>query len=355
MKIGIITFHRAINYGALLQTYALNKVLNDMGVDAEVIDYRAEYIENIYYKGKNGGSLLKKIDFLRVRIKTLKKYIKFYKFSKENIQASKPVNKETIAENEGKYDMYISGSDQVWNPDCTEFDKTYFLDFTTKGKKASYAASIGTKTMNERYEAEALKLISDFSHISIREKQGMEYLKEKGISAQIVLDPTLLLNKAKWLEASKKSKYEKDKYVLLYMLVYSESLVSFAKKLATEKGCKVIKVGRGKDKGIIYAPNLGPDEFLSLFNNAEYVVTNSFHGTAFSINFNKKFYVEYQNVKNSRNSRMEDILNNFGLKNRIINESDKKYCDEEIDYVSVNKKLDEERKKSIDYLKNIIN
>lgn len=356
MKIGILTFHRAINYGALLQAYALEKVLNDIGAEAEIIDYRAPYIENLYYKGNPRNNFNKKLKFLVGRVKSSKKYNKFKMFVNKHIKLS-PTYKNSVElkENDKQYRMYISGSDQVWNPDCSGFDKVYFLDFTAKEKKASYAASIGTKTINKKYETEALKLIADYSYISVREKQGKEYLENNNIISSVEIDPTLLLDKTYWVKISKKTKYQKEKYILLYMLVYSESLVQFAKKLAKEKGCKLIRIGRGHDKEIIYAPGIGPDEYISLINDAEYVVTNSFHGTAFSINLNKRFFVELQNAENARNSRMEDMMGIFGLESRLIDTSSGKFNDEEIDYSAVNEKLIYERNKSINYLKKIIN
>ncbi len=354
MKVGILTFHRAINYGAVLQAYALNKKINYMGADCEIVDYRNPHIENMYHKLKFKGSLRRKVSLVVNYRNIRKKTAKFSAFVEKNINKS-PIYKtiSKLKENEYRYDMFISGSDQVWNPDCTEFDKAFFLDFTFSPKKASYAASFGTAMVSDKYENEVANLISDFTYIGVREKQGAEYIKKiTDKNVEVVLDPTFLLNKEEWEQIAKPSKYEKKKYVLIYMLMASKTLVDFARKVAKEKGCELISIGNGRNKDITYANDIGPDEFLSLIKNAEAVVTNSFHGTAFSINFGKEFYVELHNVKNARNSRMEDVLKLFELENRLICDGNCRAYD--IDFEKTKKILEEEREKSVKYLEEVI-
>ena len=352
MKVGILTFHRAINYGAALQTYALAHKMNELGFDAEVADYRNPHIENSFHKfsfskinspGKAAAFVLG----FRNRHKKKKAFERFMSLTPKG-------NRCDIAgqlEKEG-YDLFVTGSDQVWNPDCTEFDKTYFLDFTEHEKKASYAASFGVSSLDERYAGKAGELLKDYKYIAVREKQGAEIVKNiADREATVVLDPTLLLDKKQWQTVAKPSKYGKRKFLLVYMLLNSSSLLNFAEKKAKEQNLEIICIGNGRRKNVTYAKDIGPDEFIDLFMRAEMVVTNSFHGTAFSINFNKEFYVELHNVKKSRNSRMEDVLELFDLKSRLI--MDGEGTNEQVNCEKVRGILEEERKRSINYIKSM--
>lgn len=352
MKVGVLTFHRAINYGAALQAYALVNKLNGLGFEAELADYRNLHIENSFHKfsfskinaPKKAMSFLKSYGMMKRKKKAFEKFM-------ELIPKGKRCDSSSQLEKEG-YDLYITGSDQVWNPDCTEFDKTYFLDFADHDKKASYAASFGVASLDEKYSGEVGELIKDYKYIGVREKQGAEIVKAvSGCEATVVLDPTFLLDGESWRRLAKPSRYGKGKYLLVYMLFNSPSLLDFAEKKAKEENLEIICIGNGRRKNITYAKDIGPAEFLDLFARAETVVTNSFHGTAFSINMGKNFYVELHNVKNSRNSRMEDVLNLFGLKDRLI--VDGTGTDETINYVKVNEILAAERKNSVEFIESM--
>lgn len=351
MKAGILTFHRAINYGAALQAYALVHKMNELGFEAELADYRNPHIENSFHKfsASKINSPKKAISFLMNYGKMKRKKKAFENFTKL-IPTSKIYGKSEL-KNAG-YDIFVTGSDQVWNPDCTGFDKTYFLDFAKHDQKASYAASFGVSSIEDKYSGEVAELLKDYKFISVREKQGagiVQSLSDK--EATVVLDPTLLLNGNEWSKLAKPSKYGKKKFLLVYMLLNSPSLLNFAENMARENNLEVVCIGNGRRKNITYANDIGPQEFLDLFARAECVVTNSFHGTAFSINLNKEFFVELHNVKNSRNSRMEDVLELFELKERIITKDAKDFGN--IDFGVVNKILENEREKSVAFLKSI--
>lgn len=202
--------------------------------------------------------------------------------------------------------------------------------------------------------------MKDFANISVREKQGQKIVnclcsKE----STVVLDPTLLFDMKEWRNFfSNRAKYEKSKYILIYCMEPSSSIINVAKKISNDTGLKIIMINPFTelfqiDTSVMVA---GPEDFISLFLNAEYVITNSFHGTVFSINFGKKFFVEYLSYTNyDVNSRIEHILDLFDLKDRLIIEGNNNDLYKNIDYEKVNNILKYEREKSINYLTKILN
>jgi len=362
MKVATITYHRAVNYGAVLQTYALQKVLDKLNVENEVLDYRADYIEWIYKPfcmrdRKNFGDFLK---ILRGAPIKGKKRNQFFDFIKKNIRVSnKPYTKENIVNSNEVYDYFVTGSDQVFNLECSNYDVNYFLDFVKDNKKkVSYAASFGFDEAPKEDVAEYKRLLSGFKNISVREKQGIKITKEVADKESVeVLDPTLLISGNEWREIVKDApKYDK-KYILIYALKPSNMLMEFANKLKELTGYDMIFIKdsltkEGQNvlrKDVKYVKDVDPFEFVNYFANAEYIITNSFHGTAFSINFNKKFFTEFLDPALRVNSRLENILDMCELKNRQIL-SLKDLTLEEIDYKKVNSILEERKKSSIEFL-----
>lgn len=316
IKIGIITFHRAINYGAVLQTYALQKYLNVHGYSAEVIDYRCEHMENFYkilsIKNKSIKQIIRGI--LNFGF-AYKKKSRFYKFLNRNVKISTKVyEKANIIEANMQYDKFITGSDQVFNYACSQFDKNYFLDFVQDSrKKFSYAASFGMKSVPKQYLPEYKNLLSTFSELSIRETAGQNIVKELlGKQTELSIDPVFLLNKLEWEQLAKKPKI--NHYILIYKLNTSNLIFDFARKLSKMTGAKIVALNfdlvdqlKTPDIKGIYAASV--EEFLGYFKYADYVVTNSFHGTAFSVIFNKNFYVEALQKDFKPNDRVESLLN----------------------------------------------
>jgi|LSQX01.1.fsa_nt_gb hypothetical protein len=357
MKIGILTFHKVNNYGAVLQNYALQKVLANLGCEAETIDYRNNFIykpyglTNLQKKGLSGYVMGVGGHFTyAMRGKNTNKFRKHMKFSK-------PVSKYNINTLLNKYDMFISGSDQVWNYKLTNFDKTYLLDFVDdKSKKASYAASFGVKEIDEHYQKEYEKLLSDFQYLSVREQTGANIIRNLvGSDARVVSDPCLLLSESEWLSVAEMPDV-RSKYILVYQLGFCASTISFVKNLAEKTGCKVICLPFPMGKWIKCRCGLteGPAELLGLIKNAECVVTSSFHCTVFSILFNKDFFVEIPKGIAGVSSRVEDMLDEFGLRSRFLVNGESENMLQKIDYMSINQKLIEKREESIQYLKSII-
>ena len=316
MKIGIMTFHRAINYGAVLQTYALQKYLNDSGYDAEVIDYRCDHMENFYkILSVKNKSIKQVIRGLLNFIHVYKKKSRFYGFLDQNVKiSSKIYDKSNIGESNNEYDKFITGSDQVFNYACSQFDKNYFLEFVKNyDKKYSYAASFGMKEVPCEYAEEYKKLLSTFHELSIRETDGQQIVKTLvGKETELSMDPVFLLGREDWERLAKKPKIEH--FILIYKLNTSNLLFDFARKLAKMTNTKIVAlnfdiVDQMKTPDIKGLFSTSIEEFLGYFKYADYVVTNSFHGTAFSIIFHKNLYVEALQKDFKPNDRVESLLN----------------------------------------------
>lgn len=357
MKIGILTFYNTTNYGALLQAYALQNKIHELGKECEIIRYDCEEITKRE----------KAISFLEIRsIKELIKYIvlnssqkkkfnKFIEFEQNFMMESKDIyDKNNIKESSEEYDLFIVGSDQVWNLSLSGDDYSFFLDFERDNeKKRAYAASFGYSQVPNKYLKNTEKYLKDFSKIAVREESGKAIVNSVvKKDAVVVLDPTLLLTKEEWFKVSSyKPKYEK--YILLYFIHNKKETFKFARKLAKEKGLKLVYINISPKvaMGMKNLRSASPEEFIGLVKNAEYVITGSFHGVAFSINFNKEFFYETNKSKENYNSRIDNLIKILKLENRNINLSNS--FDEEIDYKKVNNLLSEARENSINVLKEI--
>ncbi len=360
MKIGILTFHDANNYGAVLQAYALTEAVKKIESDVEIINYKQPQIikkrkifsintQNVISIIRSIGSsllyfyprLLKKICFNNFRIKYMN-ISKDYYFHSTDIE---------------RKDIYIVGSDQIWNSEITSNDATYFLNFCSeKQKKISYAASIGKDTISNE-EREFLKEnIGAIDCISVRENTAVEIIKQitdKPVCH--VLDPTLLVDKEMW-EKLIEREIINDKYLLIYKASVDEEVLHIAERISKKLNMKVLYINnsiRKNNYGFINIRRVDPVRFVSLFKNASYIVTNSFHGTAFSIIFNKNFVTI---PHKTWGTRMVSLLNSLKLENRIVTNSNQ--IDEEfdlnIDYSEANTILEEEKKKSFEFLRSAI-
>lgn len=355
-KIGLISFHRANNYGAVLQAYALSDIIKRLGYNPITIDYKNQSIENsyalYYFKGRSLKSIISGAITYHIRKK--KKY-KYEDFRSKFLTLYEVT--DLFSMNCDIFSKFITGSDQVWNYKIILFDKVYFLNFVYDHKKKnSYAASFGFDRVPDEFLDDYKKLLSDFNHISVRESQGANIIKELiGRDAEVCLDPTMLLSGDEWCKISHDFKSKKD-YILIYQMATSQSLLDFAVYLSKKTNCDIIYISDAIRKRIkaTYASGIGPLEFLGLLKNAKYVVTNSFHGTAFSINFNKPFFVEMLPPPANVNSRLKSILDIFDLRSRQIINGNNDNIFNEIDYTSVNQKLELERQRSLDYLKRIL-
>ncbi len=360
MRIAIITFHRAINYGAVLQAYALGKYIEGRGGNVKIVDYNAEFYKkyNLFYNTKNIRAILS--ECLRAPIISIKKR-KFIRFSRKHLQFTMEIDSQSDYWNEIEkdFDIFISGSDQVWNYEYIGLDGKYFLDFIKdKQKKNSYAASFGFDSL-PKYKEWYKNKLADFNNISVREKSGSDMIKkllpQKDI-AEVVVDPTMLVPRAEWQKLEKKPRVAAGKYVLLYLFGEQEELIESAISIAKSEKTNTIYICDGISKNVdaTYARGIGPEEWLYLVDHAETVVTNSYHGLMFSLLFNKSFFIGLNPPPDNTNSRMLEVMKNYGLEDRIIEKKGLRIS-KEIDYLSINKKICEDVLRSKMYLDEILN
>ena len=354
MKIGILTFHCAHNYGAVLQCYATQEFLRSKGYDVEIINYRPKYLLQPYLLfnirriiSRNPILMLKKVikEILTFHIR-YKRWKGFEKFINNRLILSEWVEKTSIS---SKYDIYIVGSDQIWNNGITNRDDIYFCKFPfEKGckKYISYAASMEATTLDKN--ALYKNLLNDFDAISVREKNIQNLLTPyTNLPIQHVLDPTLMVSPKIWDSLPSKSD-NKDKYVVVYQVAENPNTIRIAEHIAKQIGTKVkiLVAWIGRNSSIKFQ-DATPEEFVNTIRNAACVVTTSFHGTAFSLIFNRPFYTI--KLSNSGNTRSTSLLKSISLEDRLIGINDfPSFSD--IDYNNVNNKLEILRKESQEFL-----
>lgn len=366
MKIDIITFHNTSNFGATLQCTALFNYLKGKGHDVEVINYLPSYVvdkksvtkelKKVSTSGNKIKAILKGMAYIAYAGKVIKRDRRFEAFIGENLKLSRVYHtcKELQAD-PPVADLYICGSDQIWNSTLTGGtpDKAFFLRFVRGKKKASYGASMGEFYVEENGE-ELKRLTKDYIGISVRESSMAPRLsKVIGRNVEAVLDCTLLLDRQDYCAMEKDYPCGKTPYLLLYNMQRSEISNRIAKKIAREKKLKIINISPNpfvRCKGARNRIDIGPGEFLTLFRNAEYVVTNSFHGTVFSILYGKQF----TSIPHStRSGRVVDLLGMLGLKDRMTESADQ--IDRNmIDFEEVHERLRECRRASNEYLNRIL-
>lgn len=362
-KVAIITLHRVFNYGSLCQTYATQRIFEKLGYDVEVIDYITEQRSNkrLFLDVSKGKykSVLKKYVYILFRAFSIliKKYT-FGRFFKKHIKlsAQKYISSLDLEKNPPVADIYVAGSDQIWNSTYNEgIDKGFCLDFVKSNRKISFASSFGKTELDEFEEKEMKKCLCNFKAISVREKQAVDILKKMGFESKCVLDPTLQLNKEEWLVLASK-RLIKNKYLLLFLLYNEDNgATEYARKLADKKGLTLVKLSWELKKNPLIdrlMTHRTPEDFLSLFQYADVIVTNSFHGLAFSINLNKEFIIF---PRNEFNSRIESLLDIVGLSERMIRNDNIKFDFSPIDYKVVNQAIKEERAETQLFLKEALN
>lgn len=370
MNVKVITRHSPSNYGSLLQSIATVKTIEGLGHDCSIIDYQRPDERGL--KGvltqvncKAGfGNPLKKLAYIAIRY-PIEKFAQACfdemrkKYLKMTSRCSSHVDLKKISA-----DAFITGSDQVWGPMMNGvYDSAYFLQFVGKdSRKLAYAASFGKTKFDESTVEAYKKMLSEYDKIAVREKSAVSLLEEWGLDNCLgqVLDPTLLLNSKTWkdLLVSKhdSQKYANRNYILVYQIHNDPKLSDYAKRIARQTGKELLRVNpylHQKYRGgkFICCPDLG--EFLALIDNASCIITDSFHGTCFSINFGKQFIEILPN--NATGTRNQSILELTGLSNRILRDfDDYSLINQMIDYNEVHHILEVEREKSIDVMKNLL-
>jgi len=358
MKIAVITMHAVKNYGSALQTFATQQVLSRLGYETEIINYiRKKNIDSNLidvWTSKEKG--LRKIAKKMLMYPTIKKWIRVwgnYLQTYIHLSAVTYTEMKDFSVTPVQADILCTGSDQVWNSGWNDgVEYPFYLSFADDNTpKISFSASFGKEKLDEN-EIEIVKpLLQKYDYITVREQSAVSILNNMGIKdVSFTLDPTLFLTKEQWKKHMKKSKPD-EPYILVYQLNKDKNFDKMAVNFAKSKKMKLVRLCLRYDQIILpgrkkFIPEIR--EFLSLINNAEYVITDSFHATAFSINFNKQFFSV---LPQKYNCRLKEFLDIFDLENRIVSN----YLDFEsagtIDYGQVNKILDDERKKSMEHLK----
>lgn len=359
-KIGIITIFNVNNYGAELQAFSLQKKLEMLGHKSEIINYL--YYKNWKFKDTEmSSSLLSmhgkqrilfwfKYRFAAFVIEEIfpifnravkNRRSNFIRFHRDNTKFSRGFRSmPSLYKHKFDYNMYIAGSDQIWNPAALSSIEPYFLTFAPKGaRKISYASSFGVADVDKSLYGVFAGFLNNIDCISVREVTGVDLVKRlSGKNAQWVVDPTLLLTKEEWKGYMNDYPGMPARYVLIYQLASSKAITDMALRIGKERNIPVYRICKRafrveKNIGIINILDAGPAEFLSLIDNAEFVITNSFHGTAFSVNLNVSFFVIIS-AKKKNNSRMESLLSMVDLNERLLKD------DIDVMTIDINRKIE---------------
>ncbi|MCI6997387.1 MAG: polysaccharide pyruvyl transferase family protein [Eubacterium sp.] len=330
MKISVITVLNTRNYGTVLQAYATNKVLSDLGYEVEFVDYyrkdqtvRAGIQKSIRFSRHN--RLIRMLFTPVFALDQMRRKSVFRMFLKENIRLTDQsyYSFESLLKNPPSADVYCTGSDQMWNSDWNEgLEKSFFLEFAIDGKrKVAFSTSIGKTEWGQDEATITVPLLHKYNAITVREESAKVLLEKHGIESRVVLDPTLLVDKAFWQSMIGEKSPLKEKYLFVYQLHQKHMDVEFnryVKMVAKEKGLKIKKLDYGFVEAMknransVYLPS--PEEFVKYIGHAEYVITDSFHATAFSINLNKQFSVVYPE---KFSTRIDNVLRITGLQSRV--------------------------------------
>lgn len=363
-KVGIITFHAAHNYGSVLQAFALQKSIIDLGYQCEIINLRTPKQLEVYsvLTKRKGPKYLLKNAYYILHLKNRKeKHKKFEQFIRDRyILSDKQYNScNELMEDPPAYDFYISGSDQIWNLAPADADFAYFLPFVKTGKRISYAPSFGPIGRLSQVQKDTIKeYIKDYDYVSAREVAGAGLIEDlTGKKTQVLVDPTLLLGKNDWNEIAKTVKAP-EKYIFFYTLFANQNMIKIVKSISKRLKLPVVTpyVSNQHDmlSGFIKVTDCGPEEFLSYLMHAQLIICSSFHGSVFSILYEKPFY----SINGMDDLRVNTLLTKTALTSRAITLEEVESKVEQwskIDFTQSKSAIELEKKKSIRYLSNALN
>lgn len=366
----LVTFHASQNHGSALQAFATQKLLNDFGYDNTILNFQMAAQKKYYslYGGK-GKMKLRQLAMIPLHKQRKSRQKNFLSFQKNYFKMTEEYNtyEDLKKANLSKYDLFVSGSDQIWSDKIPEFvnsDKDYkdiyFGSFIKNIKKIAFATSTGEADVN--YLRTQLKYLKQYKHIAVREQSGKKLLSQLlNLNCQVVLDPTLLISRRRYNNFFKLDQPIVDgKYIFLYCLQGVKAGKMWKKtlqQLYAKTQMKIIVVSPFfpiYGKNIINLNDAGPIDFLNLIYNADLVLTDSFHGTAYSINFRKNFFV-YQSNKN-RDPRKKNLLNKFKLSDRMITSKNSQQIisSYNVDYSAINKIIETKVNESRNVLKSFL-
>ena len=365
MKIGIITFHNSYNCGSMLESYAIQTVVQKLGYEAEIVNFSSEGQKEIYairFKNNSIKNIMKNILTIPAKSKIELNNKKYEEFKQKNFKLSKEyVKGSEISEEE--YNAVIAGSDQIWNITIEDYDDAYFLPWVKEAKKIAYSPSFGAKKISENTDDERkyCNYLKEFDCLSIRENNGQKWIKEMtGIDIPVLLDPTLLLETEDYNKIEDTSLQEEDKYIFFYCPSFNREICKFVKKLADKYNLKVITWSTKsyyfkliKSFGFILPQYESPAVYLNLIKNAEIVLTTSYHGTIFSTLYQKKFITIKNGEMYGSDDRVITLLKQLNMENRLIpyDFDDNFNYLQDVDYSNYKENIDILKKKSIDYLR----
>lgn len=333
MKIGILTYHRAENYGALLQAYALRSYLQSLGHDVSFVDYWPQYHKDYFkifsLKGFRRTGVRGKMDYilnstiwLCPKIIRKRRLLKFV--TNELGAAQKPRYNEKTQATE-HYDIVVYGSDQIWrkqNLSGVGFDDWYFgASNIVADRKVVYAGSMGTVKTTKEDDEYIMWMMKNFNGISVREADLQQYLHSLEIPTSLVIDPVFLLSKEQWAKVAEPKSDNSGKYILFYNLLNKPESVHFAEKLSKETGLPIKELNKKMSfshLGRRYISTASVNRFLRLVQDAEYVVSNSFHGVAMSLVFQKQFFAVGMGEKANR---VKSLLNSAGIEGFYVEDA----------------------------------
>ena len=367
MKIATLTYHGSHNYGSVLQAYALAKQLQLMGNEVEIINLRPLAQKQMYALKSPSGNMIHKAFDVMMQGKRQQRFNEFERFINRVLPVTDTEYTETeqLKALQNDYDVFVCGSDQIWNPACPDFEPAYYLQFLDKdnpAKRIAYAPSFGKHEFDEKTTKQINTWAKDFDSISVRELKGktvLHEIAEEKIS--VVCDPVVLLEKNHWDDFAAQPDI-KEPYMLVYFLENNHGRKDFVDTLAKTLGLKVVVLTeylRDMTKPYIKKYDTSPEEFVGLFKNASFVYTNSFHGTAFASIFGKPFITviapDQQNAQNNNDSRKIDYLTKIGLDARLVqNELPDKETLLQCDYAAVNQRIQAFREESFAFLQNAL-
>lgn len=364
MKVALITYHQVYNYGSSLQAYATKKLIEKSGCNVEIINYVPE-------RFRNYGSFLQtyreKAYFCKNPLKCLlvtlicmpsrKKQKRVFSMFEHFLSLGSEIYREDLVQLNGQYDAFFTGSDQVWNNHYGGFDEAFFLDFVGDSNCYAYSASFGKDRFDDKELNQLRKLLSKYRLLSVREKSGLPILKRLGFTGVQLLDPVYTLSKNEWLSIAESYSISEN-YILVYQLNSRNCLLEEAIKLKRATNTAKIVVieyeRRKHDSRAEYESLPTVNRFLNLFAHAKYVVTDSFHGTSFSLKFNIEFFVA---LPPNFQGRIQSVLQLVGLENRKICKARPidQICEESIDWDIVNRILEDEAQRNSKFISECIN
>ncbi len=364
MKVLNITMQAVNNYGSVLQTYATERIFQDLGCEVETLDYIQENLQMnsvrkvLKYGGPGWKIKLKQLILLLIKKENTRRAEIMDAFRERYLHLTKRyMSVRELEADLPKADVYCTGSDQTWNTVINGVSKAYFLGFAPDDKKKiSFSASFGIEKLPEKDKSEVKKLLSRYDAISVRESSGLSILNGLGINnATFVLDPTLVVESNIWHDMTSERLISED-YIFVYQLNTSRKFVDYVNRFSSHKKLQVVYVKSRKInqyKNAFFKENPTIDEWLSLFKYASYIITDSFHGTLFSLIFQKKFIDIYPP---NFSARIASILKLTGLEGRHVEDlSILDYCDREIDYDKVNSIIEERKNLTKSFLRGSLN